>query len=61
MGGLLQLFSERGGDFQELGHGPLIGLFWLALACCGACHGYTEAQGLVEVNISAILDLEPMI
>ena len=27
MGGFIQLFGVRGGDFQELGHCPLFGFF----------------------------------
>ena len=29
VGGLFQLFWRRGGEFQDLGHLPLIGLLWL--------------------------------
>ena len=67
MGGLFQLFRGRGGDFQELGHRPLFGLWWLASELSwhwwvghlssvlqGACD---EAQGPLAVEYSAILDL----
>ena len=57
----------RGGDFQELGHRPLFDPYGRPWNCHGACGcviwladvlqgAYTEAQGLVEVDLSAILD-----
>ena len=51
---------DRGRDFQELGHRPLFGPSGLSSNCHGAFSllmwAYTEAQGLVEVDLSAILD-----
>ena len=47
MGGLFQLFSGKGGDFQELDHRPLFAvLFSLVI----------EDNGLVKVYLSPILD-----
>lgn len=65
MEGLARLFGGRGGDVQELGHWPLLGLRQSALepSCClWVCHlacdvvqqVYPEAQGLVDVNSSAV-------
>ena len=56
-------------DFQDLGHGPLFGLLWSALELSWGlwvCHlayanvlqpAYNEAQGLLVVESSTILDL----
>ena len=70
MGGLFQLSWRRDGDFQELGHHcPLFGLLWLASElswCLWVCHlayanvlqwACNEAQGLLEVESSVLLDL----
>ena len=69
MGGLFQLFWGRDRDFQELGHCPLFDILWLASElswCWWVCHlafanilqrMFNEAQGLLEVESSAILDL----
>ena len=35
MGGLFQLFLGRGGDFQDLGHLPLLGLLIALWNCDG--------------------------
>jgi len=68
MGGLFQLFWRRSRHFQELGHCPLF-LLWLASElswCWWVCHSayakvlqwvYNEAQGLLEIESSVILDL----
>ena len=58
---------RKGGDFQELGHHPLFDTYGGPWNCHGSvgvsvsllmCYNelYTEAQGLVEVDLSAILD-----
>ena len=51
----------RGGDFQELGHHPLFDPYGTVMEPVGVSFrllmwAYTEAQGLVEVDLSAILD-----
>ena len=56
----------RGRNFQELDHHPLFDLFWLASEQVGVSFSMLmyysitvsiyEAQGLVEVRSSAILD-----
>jgi len=67
MGGVFQLFGGRGWDFQESGHCPLFGLYgwpWNCLGLTGVSFSllmcYHEhvlrAQGLVEVDSSAVLD-----
>ena len=33
MGGVVQLFGEKGWGFAELGHHPFFGLLWLAQDC----------------------------
>ena len=62
VGGLLQLFGERGSDFQGLDHRPLFGLWWSTLelswhlwvcrlACwCDIMSKYPENQGLVKLT-----------
>ena len=66
MGGLFQQFWGRGWDFQELGH--LLAFDGWPQNCHGASgcsiwladvlqRVYTEAQGLVEADLSAILNL----
>ena len=69
MGGLFQFFGGRDGYFQELGHCPLFDILRLAseqLWCWWVCHlaftnmlqcMFNEAQGLLKVESSAILDL----
>ena len=68
MGGVFQLFGRRGGDFQELGHFSLFHLYCWPRNCHGVWGvsfsfadvlqwARTEAQGLEEVNSSAILAL----
>ena len=68
MGGLFQLFWGRGGDFQELGYCPLFDLLWSAselswrlwvchLTCCWITVSVYKAQGLVEADSFATLDL----
>ena len=67
MGGLFQLFWERGRDFQELGHHSLFGLLgldskqsWQLWVCHLANvlqRTYNKAQGPLEVESSAVLDL----
>ena len=65
---VFQLFWERDGDFQELGHCSLFDLHGQSWNCHGTCvcnlacwyvtiSIYSEAQGLMEVESSAILDL----
>ena len=69
VGRVFQLFWGRSRDFQEFAHHPLFD-FWCWASeqswCLWVCHlafwcvtmsVYTEAQGLVEVNLSTILDL----
>ena len=66
MGGLFQQFGGRGQDFQELGH--FLAFDGWPQNCNGASGGstwladvlqwvYTEAQGLVKADLSAILNL----
>ena len=57
VGVLFQLFLGRGGDFQELGHCPLLSLLtvtWNSMAPLGVSFSLlTEDQGLIEF-LSAI-------
>ena len=67
MGGVFQSFWGRGGEFHELGRGPLLELLWLASElswhlrayhlAANALHEYKEAQGPLKVGSSTILDL----
>ena len=68
MGGLLQLFWRRGGDFHNLGHRPLFGLLssaselswrlWVCHLHADVLQGaYNEAQGPLEGKSAAILGL----
>ena len=56
-GRFIALFRGRGGDFQDLGHRPLFGLYGQPWNCHGAplCHLYWGLD-LVKVDLSAILD-----
>ena len=61
MGGLFQLFWVWGTDFQELGHRQPFGLLTVGLETIMTPLGVsfsllTEDQGLVEVDVSSILD-----
>ena len=60
MGGLFQPFWGRDGDFQDLGYRPLLGLLtvpWNGHGALGVSFSLlTEDEGLVEVDLSAILD-----
>ena len=67
MGGLSQIFWERGRDFQELSYHPLFGLIWLAWEPSWhwwVCHlaivlqwAYYKAWGQLEVQPSTLSDL----
>ena len=69
MGGLLQLFWGRDGDFQDLDKCPVWGLLWLAselswrLKLCHLAYAnvfqwaHNDTQSLLEVGSSAISDL----
>ena len=51
--------QRKSGDFQELGHHLLLGLLIEACNChdtSGVSFSLLEDQGLVKVNLSAILD-----
>ena len=58
MGGLFQLFWERGRDFQELGHYPHFGLLMMAWNCHGPVSVsfslLIKNQLLVEVDLSTV-------
>ena len=58
MGGLVQLFGGRGGNFQELGHHALVGLLTVPWNDHGALgmsfRLLTEDECLVEVDLSAV-------
>ena len=66
-GRIIPAISGKGQRFPGIGPPPTFGFLWLASElswCLWVCHlanalqwAYTEAQGLLEVESSAILDL----
>lgn len=66
-GKIIPTISGKGGDFQELSHHPLFGLFMISLRTVlgaeGVCHltpycsEYSEFHSLLEVKSSNILGL----
>ena len=53
VGKLFQLFCGRGGNFQELGHPPHFGFFWLASErswCLWVCHLTDVLQWMYQFN-----------
>ena len=63
MGGLFQIFWERGGDFQESGHCPLYGLWWLALElswCLWMCHlACWRVECILKIKVLSKLTHQP--
>ena len=57
MGGVFQLFWERGGDSQKLGHCPLFHLYGRPWDCHGACGCHLVCSRSGGSQSSANLDL----
>ena len=54
MGGLLQQFGGRGGDFQELGNRPLVGLLTVPWNCGGASSSWAPFVAQLVKNPPAV-------
>ena len=62
MGKLFQLFCGRGGNFQELGHPPRFGFFWLTSEqswCLWVCHLADVLTMNVSLQFSSVTQLCP--